>query len=139
MTNVRVHHFGVTVADLDRAIDFYREIFGFEVLDRFTVSGEAFSTAVGVEEATGTFAHLDGDGTRIELIEYEPEGEVCNVANVNQPGTTHVGHAVSDIDGFYESLPDDVETLSEPRTTESGSRILFVRDPEDNLVELIEI
>lgn len=57
---------------------------------------------------------------------------------MNQPGATHVGLAVPDLDEFYEDLPADVETLYEPRTTESGARILFVRGPEDNLVEVLE-
>ncbi|WP_122088387.1 VOC family protein [Halalkalicoccus subterraneus] len=132
------HHVGVTVADLERAVEFYRDVLGLEVVDRFTVSGEAFGAAVGVEGATGNFVHLDADGARIELIEYEPEGEERAASNVNQPGATHVGLAVPDLDEFYESLSEEVESLSEPRTTESGTRILFVRDPEGALVELLE-
>lgn len=138
MATTRAHHVGVTVADLEGAVEFYRDVLGLDVLDRFTVSGEAFSAGVGVEGATGKFVHLDADGARIELIEYEPEGEERTVPSVNQPGATHVGLAVSDLDAFYASLPDGVETLSEPRTTESGARILFVRDPEENLVEVLE-
>lgn len=138
MTETRAHHVGVTVVDLERAVEFYRDVLGLAVLDRFTVSGEAFATGVGVEGATAEFVHLDADGARIELIEYDPEGERRTAADVNQPGATHVGLSVSDIDGFYEELPDGVETLSEPRTTESGARILFIRDPEGNLVEIIE-
>lgn len=138
MTNTRAHHVGVTVADLERAVEFYRGTLGLEVLDRFTVSGEPFADGVGVEGATGDFVHLDGGGARIELIEYDPEGRAQDAASVNQPGAKHVGLAVPDIDGFYEDLPGAVETLSEPRTTESGTRILFLRDPEDNLVEIIE-
>lgn len=138
MASTRAHHVGVTVADLEGAVEFYRDVLGLDVLDRFTVSGEAFASAVGVKGATGEFVHLDADGARVELIEYEPEGEERTTPSVNQPGATHVGLAVPDLDAFYESLPDGVGTLSEPRTTETGSRILFVRDPEDNLVELIE-
>jgi len=132
------HHVGITVRDLDRAIPFYRDVLGLGVLDRFSVSGPEFAAAVGVEDATGSFAHLDADGARVELIEYDPEGEVLADEEVNQPGATHLGLSTASVDEVYESLPTSVETLSEPQTTESGSRILFVRDPEGNLVELIE-
>jgi catechol 2,3-dioxygenase-like lactoylglutathione lyase family enzyme len=132
------HHVGITVQDLDRAVEFYREVLGFGELDRFSVSGPEFAAAVNVEGATGTFAHLDAGGTRLELIEYEPEGERMPTEGVNRPGATHLGLSVGDVEEFYESLPDTVETVSEPRTTESGSTILFVRDPEGNLVELVE-
>ena len=136
--SLAAHHVGITVRDLDRAVEFYRDVLGLGVLDRFTVSGPEFATAVGVEDATGSFAHLDADGARVELIEYDPEGEVLADEEINQPGATHIGLSTANVDDLYASLPARVETLSEPQTTESGSRILFVRDPEGNLVELIE-
>lgn len=132
------HHFGVTVTDLDRAVEFYAEALGLEVLDRFAVSGDAFSEAVGVDGATGRFAHLDAGSARVELVEYEPEGEDRPAGAINRPGAKHLGLAVDNLDRFYEELPTDVETMSPPRTTESGTKILFVRDPEGNLVEFIE-
>ncbi|WP_226023274.1 VOC family protein [Halomicrobium salinisoli] len=133
-----VHHVGITVEDLDQMVSFYQEAFGFEVLDRFEVSGESFSTGVGVPDATGSFAHLDGDGVRLELVEYDPEGSDATPDAVNQPGSTHVGVGTDDVDGVYEDLPETAEPVSEPQTTASGARILFLRDPEDNLVEVID-
>ncbi|RDI70003.1 VOC family protein [Halopelagius longus] len=138
MSDLRAHHTGITVDDLDRSVEFYGDVLGFDVLDRFTVSGDAFATAVGVDGATGRFAHLDADGSRVELVEYDPAGEDVPTDEVNHSGAKHLGFAVEDVDAFYESLPDGVETLSEPQTTESGSRICFLRDPESNLVEIIE-
>ncbi|UPV75211.1 VOC family protein [Halorussus limi] len=138
MTAPTAHHFGVTVTDLDRAVEFYRDVLGLDVLDRFTVSGEAFSDGVGVSGATGDFAHLDAGSARVELVEYDPEADESDATSVNQPRAKHLGLAVDDLDSFHADLPAEVETLSEPRTTESGTRILFVRDPEGNLVELLE-
>ncbi|NHN60100.1 MULTISPECIES: VOC family protein [Halorussus] len=138
MTEPSAHHFGVTVTDLDRAVEFYEETLGLDMLDRFSVSGETFSEGVDVEGATGNFAHLDAGSARVELVEYDPEGEDRDTEHVNQPGAKHLGLVVDDLDDFYEDLPSDVQTLSEPKTTVSGTRILFLRDPEDNLVELIE-
>ena len=136
--DLSAHHFGITVTDLDRTVAFYRDVLGLDVLDRFSVSGEAFATGVSVDDATGEFAHLDAGDARIELVEYDPVGDDATGGDVNQPGATHLGLAVSDLDAFYETLPADVETLSAPQTTESGTRILFVRDPEGNLVEVLE-
>jgi len=128
----------VTVTDLDRAVEFYRETFDFDSPERFTVSGDAFADGVGVEGATGRFAHFVLDGARIELVEYDPEGAAATGADVNQPGAKHLGLAVDDLDAFYAALDSGVETLSEPRTTASGTRICFVRDPEGNLIEILE-
>lgn len=134
----RAHHIGITVSNLEATLPFYRDVLGLEVVDRFTVSGEAFATGVGVPDATGHFVHLDAGGARVELVSYEPSGESRSRERVDQPGATHLGLAVEDVEAFYGDLSEDVETISEPRTTESGATILFVRDPEGNLVELIE-
>jgi catechol 2,3-dioxygenase-like lactoylglutathione lyase family enzyme len=132
------HHLGVTVRDLDCAVEFYRDALGLAVLARFTVSGEAFAEGVGVPGATGSFVHLDAGGSRVELVEYDPEGDPVDSGAVNRPGAAHLGLEVDDVDAVFAGLPADVETVSEPRTTESGTRILFVRDPEGNLVELLD-
>ena len=133
-----VHHTGTTVADLDRAVEFYTEIFDLDVVAEFEASGENFSRGVGVENATGRFAHLDGNGTRVELVEYDPAGDEAIAESVNDRGAKHLGFGVDDVEAFYESLPEDVETLSEPQASETGTTILFVRDPEGNLIEVLD-
>ncbi|RQG93889.1 VOC family protein [Natrarchaeobius chitinivorans] len=137
-TDLSAHHVGITVSDLESTLPFYRDVLGLSVVDRFTVSGDAFSDAVDVDGASADFVHLEADGIRIELVEYEPEGRRSPATGLNQPGAAHLGLTVPDLDSFVDGLPEDVPALSEPRTTESGSSIVFVRDPEDNLVELLE-
>ncbi|QLK27228.1 VOC family protein [Natrinema zhouii] len=138
MTDLSAHHVGITVADLEETLAFYRDVLDLSVADRFSVGGEAFSDAVGVEGASANFAHLEAGGARIELVEYDPEARGSPAGGLNQPGASHVGLSVDDLESFAETLPDDVPTLSEPRTTESGTTIMFLRDPEGNLIEVLE-
>ena len=156
-----VHHAGLTVSDLDRAVAFYTETFGLTVVDEFAVGGDAFADAVDVAGASASFAHLAatdspvgddpsdptaagddptaaGDGTRIELVEYDPAGDPTGATALNRPGAAHVALAVDDVESFHASLDADVETLSPPRTTESGTTISFVTDPDGHLVEVLE-
>jgi len=132
------HHVGITVSDLDRAVDFYTETFDLDLLSEFSVGGNAFAEAVAVEGASAEFAHLDADGARIELVAYDPAGDANETPELNRPGATHLGLSVDDVESFYAALADDVETLSPPRTTESGTTILFVKDPEGNLIEVLD-
>ncbi|GAA0513741.1 Catechol 2,3-dioxygenase [Halorubrum aquaticum] len=132
------HHVGITVSDLDRAVDFYAEVFGLDVVAEFSVGGEAFADAVDAAGASASFAHLAADGIRLELVEYDPEGEPMPERSLDRPGATHLGLGVDDVAAFHDGLADDVETLSEPRTTESGTTILFVRDPDGNLIEVLD-
>ncbi|WP_277542340.1 VOC family protein [Haloarcula laminariae] len=133
------HHFAVTVSDLDRAIAFYRDTLGLEVLSEFAVGGEAFATGVGIDGASAQFAHLEAGDARIELVEYTPEGERAAETELNQPGANHLGLEVDDLDAVYDSLPESVEPIAEPQTTESGTRICFIRDPDGTLLELLEL
>ncbi|WP_254524902.1 VOC family protein [Natrinema caseinilyticum] len=138
MKALSAHHVGLTVADLEATLAFYRDVLDLSIADRFSVGGEAFADAVGVEGARADFAHLEADGIRIELVEYDPAARAAPATGLNQPGAAHVGLSVEDLDAFYASLPEDVPTISDPRTTESGTRILFLRDPEGNLIEVLE-
>jgi catechol 2,3-dioxygenase-like lactoylglutathione lyase family enzyme len=132
------HHYAVTVADLERALEFYRDTLGLDVLAQFTIDDDAFATGVAVPGASGRFAHLDAGGARVELVEYDPQGDPIPETALNQPGATHLGLAVEDPWAVYDALPADVPTLSEPQTTGTGTTILFVRDPDGNLVELLD-
>jgi len=139
MADPTSHHVGITVRDLDRAVEFYCETFECDVLAEFEVGGEAFETGVDIDAASARFAHLDAGAIRLELVEYEPAGDDSMPPQLNDQGATHLGLEVDDLDAVYESLPSTVETLSTPQTTETGTRILFLRDPEDNLIELLEL
>ena len=140
MSDPTPHHVGITVSDLDRAVDFYTETFGLDVAAEFAVGGAAFADAVDVENATADFAHLVADGgeTVVELVAYDPAGEPTDDAALNRPGAIHLGLSVDDVEAFYGELDGDVETLSEPRTTESGTTVLFVVDPDGNLIEVLD-
>lgn len=133
------HHYAITVSDLDRAVEFYRDTLGLDVLSRFSVEGEAFATGVGVDDASADFVHMDAGDARLELVSYEPEGDRRPEPRLNEPGATHLGLEVDDLAAVAEELPDGVETLSGPQTTESGTTIMFVVDPEGNLIELLEL
>lgn len=140
MADLSAHHVGITVSDLEGTLSFYRDDLGLSVVERFELDDRAFSEAVGIEGAHADFAHLDAGGAVIELVEYDPEARGSPAAGLNQPGASHVGFAVDDLDAFYDALPEaeDVPTISGPRTTGSGTPILFLRDPEGNLIEVLE-
>ena len=133
------HHAAVTVSDLDRAVEFYRDTLGLDELSRFSVGGESFATGVGIDGASAEFVHLDAGDARVELVEYTPEGDAVTEKQLNQPGATHLGLEVDDLDAVADELPDSVEPLADPQTTESGTKICFVRDPDGSLVELLEL
>lgn len=138
MAELETHHVGIVVDDLEESVAFYRDTLGLDVAAEFTLSGDGIGTAIGVDGVTGDFAHLEGNGAIIELIEYEPAGADVGADAVNESGAKHVGFLVEDIEAFHDDLPASADPVSGPQTTESGSKIMFFRDPEGNFIEVIE-
>lgn len=136
------HHQGIVVSDLDRAVEFYRDVLGMAELFRLSTDPEPFGELLGVDrDAPADIAFLDaGGGMKLEL-EAHDSGDV----NVNQAadptdvGYPHLCLEVEDIEAACEELEDEVAFLSRPGSaTESGATIVYFRDPDGNLIELIE-
>lgn len=134
------HHYGITVSDLDRSIAFYRDTFGMEVVDRFEMEPDSFAQVLGVDDGRAEVAFLGGIGFRIELEEHaDPELSVADLADPDDVGVPHVCLEVDDVDAFYREYEDDVTFVSPPgQASDSGATICYLRDPDGNLVELIE-
>jgi lactoylglutathione lyase len=141
-----VHHAGVTVANLDRALAFYRDVLGLEV---FVVAERTDATIGQIVGYPGAriklaFCGVPGDSARVELLEYlEPRGE-SGGGDTFRPGTGHVCFRVSDIEALYARIS---EAGYAPRSTapvtinegpNAGARAFYVRDPDGYTVELFQ-
>jgi lactoylglutathione lyase len=113
------------VHDLDRSIAFYEKL-GFEELRRVPIR----------DEATNCFMGLPGDGARLELTFNHDNEEPYEVGS----GYGHIAVAVDDLDATLEGLAEvGIEPEKPPYTVrEGGSRLCFVRDPDEYRIELIE-
>jgi catechol 2,3-dioxygenase-like lactoylglutathione lyase family enzyme len=68
-------HLAISVADIDRALTFYRDILGFRV--EWDRSGLDISRVVGLPNANAQQVMLHGYGLPVELVKYyTPEGKV---------------------------------------------------------------
>jgi lactoylglutathione lyase len=113
------------VLDLDRSKAFYEKL-GFDELRRVPIR----------DEATNLFMGLPGDGARLELTHNHGRTEPYEVGT----GYGHIAISVDDLDATLERLAaDGIEPEKPPYSVrEGGSRLCFVRDPDDYRIELIE-
>jgi lactoylglutathione lyase len=113
------------VLDLERSKTFYEKL-GFEELRRMPIG----------DDATNLFMGLPGDGARLELTFNHDVTEPYEIGT----GYGHIAITTEDLDGTLEELAaDGIEPEKPPYTvSEGGSRICFVRDPDDYRIELIE-
>ena len=138
-----LHHTGLTVADLDRSLHFWRDAMGMEVLFQQEKAGGYLEAIVGEPGAHVRMAHLafGGEGPRIELFQYlAPSGGQHRLRPADV-GFAHVCVACDDLDERLERLiaaggrpfskPVEVDT-----GVNRGGRSVYLRDPDGHGVEL---
>ena len=123
-----VAHIGIRVHDLDRARAFY-ELLGFEF-----VVGPVGPEPVAILTHSG--------GVEINLILNATEAQADNIlmdVDTKYAGYTHVALSVSDVEAAMATLEAQGIPITEgPIRFPGGSRSIFVRDPDRNVVELNE-
>ena len=142
-----LHHVGITVADLDRGIDFYHGVLGLDFLTEPSPVFDAPSLgpAVGVPGAALRQVCLALGDTILELLEYlKPSSPVPSPLPQNALGAQHVAFLVDDIDAKKAELESKgVQFLSDVNVVDEGVlagwRWVYFSDPEGNALELVEV
>jgi catechol 2,3-dioxygenase-like lactoylglutathione lyase family enzyme len=142
-----VHHIGITVADLDAAIDFYHGVLGLEIISEPSPVFDApeLGPAVGVPGAALRQVCLATDGAVVELLEYaRPPSPVEAPLPQNARGAQHVAFRVDDIEARKRELETKgVNFLSAVNVVDDGVlagwRWVYFTDPDGNALELVEI
>jgi methylmalonyl-CoA epimerase len=113
-----IHHLGVAVEDLDRAVTTYRTLFGAELEHREAVPEQ------GVEAAS-----VRVGGSRVELLaSLGDETPVGKFLAKRGPGMHHVAYEVADIRETLAALAAQGAELidAEPRRGLFGLEVAFV-------------
>ena len=139
-----IHHAGITVADLDRSLGFYRDVLGLEVLLTMVRDTPDIGDVVGYPGARIkiAFVGVPGDGVVVELLEYvEPRGEPRDPETRNPAQ----GHVCFDVDGIH-ALYDRLVATGVPvrsngpvelkQGVNAGAFALYCRDPDGYTIEL---
>ena len=131
----RFHHISLSVADLDAQEAWYRTALGLtEVDERLDLPDASVRTAVLSDKA----------GLRIEFTERAGSTPVRHADPYAATATqtfTHLALQVPDLDAAFQRLTAEygAPAVAKPGPgATSGMRYAYVRDPEDNLIELIE-
>jgi methylmalonyl-CoA epimerase len=126
----RIDHIGVAVAEIDPALELYRDSFELTVAHREIVEEQ------GVEAVL-----LDVGENHVELLApLGPDTPVGKFLAKQGPGLHHVAYQVSDIEATLQALKTAGLALidQQPRTGIRGSRVAFLH-PRATVGVLTEI
>ncbi len=124
----RYLHTMYRITDPERSRAFY-EALGFEFRRDLPIVRD------GQLEATNYFFGMPGQDEELELT-FNHDGRTYELGT----GYGHIALAVDDLDGTLARLAEQgIEPERPPyRVREGGSRLCFVRDPDEYRIELIE-
>ena len=115
------HFFAVRVADVDSAIDWYTQLFGLELLNDTTADTGAWR-----------IANLANQKLFVEVIRDDRAAEAARPL-----GIAKVGFDVADVEAVAALVLDLTgDELRVVDDTRHGQRLLQLRDPEGNVIQL---
>jgi len=139
-----IHHPAICTADADRAIAFYRDLFGCAVVYDEVIGGPHLGLLTGRPEASMRCVLMRKGPGFFEIQQYlDPESRMLSDPEERfqyHIGLSHVCFDVIDCKSEYERLRDaGMRFQHEPITAEGIANVAYGRDPDGNLIELQEI
>jgi catechol 2,3-dioxygenase-like lactoylglutathione lyase family enzyme len=138
---------GMTVADMDRSVDFYSKVLTFEKVSDVEVWGTEYEHLQGVFGLRMRVVKMKLGGETIELTEYlAPKGRPFPVdAKSNDRWFQHIAIVVSDMDNAYHRLREfkvqhastGPQRIPDWNKGAAGIRAFYFRDPDGHYLEVI--
>jgi catechol 2,3-dioxygenase-like lactoylglutathione lyase family enzyme len=143
---VNVNHIGVTVGNLDEAIEFYTGVLGLELLvgsetaSKNTPGADRRAQVFGQHWGEMKLAHLaDGNGTGVELFEFIEPALVYPKEHFDywRVGFSHLAFTVDDIEVTMAALVAAGGVVrTDIHEVLQGCLICYCKDPWGNPIEL---
>ena len=146
MINARFGHVNLIARDWHLLAEFYREVFGMEIVPPLRdYSGPDLEAGTAIPGAALKGAHLrlpglGADGPTFEIYQYSFGPDRLRAA-ANRPGFQHIAFVVPDVAAASEAvLAAGGRKVGSIVTVTPGEGIqitwAYVTDPEDNIIEL---
>ncbi|MEZ5565241.1 MAG: VOC family protein [Gammaproteobacteria bacterium] len=136
------HHAALSTPDLDRLVRFYCESFGCTVIREFGwPAGIPEADALtGLQNSAARAAMLKLGDSFLEIFEFsspvpkpgDPDRPACD------HGITHICLEVQDSQAEYRRLKTAGMRFHAPPQPQEGGFVTYGRDPDGNIVELLE-
>ena len=133
-------HLVVGVTDMDRALAFYRDVLGMDLVFETLMSGESFDAALHATRAQeGRVVGGLLGGLMIELLSLGSKPATDKPARRGITGIQNVSLSVVDLDDTHRRIREAGYPPEQDPFEIGGVRMFFVKDPDGTPVEFIEL
>ena len=137
----QINHIGISTADLDRSLGFYRDLMGLELTVDTPFGNNSIDTITDLKDAKGRVVLLKLGDTELEIFEFsnppakasDPKRPVCD------HGITHICFEVTNIQQEYDRLREAGVTFHCEPQNAGSVKAVYGRDPDGNVFELLEV
>ncbi|MEZ0363831.1 VOC family protein [Mycobacterium sp. pUA109] len=140
LPDVRFCHLVVGVSDMDRALAFYRDVLGMDVVFDQLISGEPFDAVLhATRQQHGRVVGGLVGGLMIELLSLGSTSAPTTGPKRGILGNQNIALSVPDVDEAYRAVVKaGMQPVQEPFAIDKV-RMFFVNDPDGTAVEFIEL
>ena len=137
-----ISHVGISVANLERSIAFYRDVLGMRVIQEVPMRGANYDAIMALRGTEGRIAVLRTGDLEIELLEFKrPASRPVEAGHhVSDQGISHFAVNVEDIAGWYARLEAAGVRLHSALVhfSSCATTAVYFCDPDGNFIELLE-
>lgn len=138
-----INHVAISTPDIERLRGFYVDLLGFEEVFRLNweVGHRELDAITGLEDSSARIVMLKCGNACVELFEYASPPPKSGDANrpVNDHGITHLCLQVTDIEAEHARLAEAGMRFHCTPQRLGDIRATYGRDPDGNVVELLEV
>jgi catechol 2,3-dioxygenase-like lactoylglutathione lyase family enzyme len=140
LSDVSFCHLVVGVTDMDRALAFYRDVLGMEVVFETLISGEPFDAVLhATRKQEGRVVGGLLGGLMVELLSLGAKPAADQPARRGITGIHNVSLSVTDLDDTHRRVTAAGYIPDQDPVEIAGVRMFFVKDPDGTPVEFIEL
>ncbi|SFF98951.1 Catechol 2,3-dioxygenase [Desulfotomaculum arcticum] len=144
---IKFAHTNIISCNWEKLAQFYINVFGCElVYPERNLQGEWIDKVTNLSNVhiRGIHLRLPGyaDGPTLEIFTYNKQDENNGPPAINKPGFAHIAFLVDDVQYYFDKVIEHggsaLGALAEQEVADAGIlTIAYMRDPEGNLVEIL--